>query len=288
MNGCNGTDGAPGLPGAPSTNIDSTSSRNDAGNNQQTDAGSTTDAGPPDAGPPDAGPPDAGPPDAGPPDAGPQLCSAVDPTCQDQSVAQLKLFATVNSAAITEEGAAPNFHTYIDAVAGGSSPTQSYVYAKFTDKGLEKVEVGDQAALDSAEWDIAFRRFVIRLNSGVAGPSCVQGGEIKGKAFDEVTAWPDPIKLASEAYYDKACKLVEDDSGLPGAPATVLAKYWGYKSCVQMTGKTWGIQLANGKRVKLTVDGYYDAAAQETCNAKGSVPQGTAGGKIHLRWAFLP
>jgi hypothetical protein len=216
------------------------------------------------------------------------VCPPQEVACADNQIQDLSLFKKVNPAAVASESDGSGWISTLDATGGGMSPTQSFLYAKFTANGLEKVNVGDQAALESADWDIAFRRYVIRLNSGVAGPSCVQGGEIKGKTFTEVDAWPATIKLASEAYYDAECTLVEDSSGLPNAPATVLAKFWTYKSCVQMTGKTWGLQLADGQRVKLTVDGYYAAAAQDTCNATGAAPQGSVGGKFRLRWAFLP
>ena len=45
--------------------------------------------------------------------------------------------ATPTPDTITEEGAAPDFRTRIDARAGGASPTRSYLYLSFTDQGLE-------------------------------------------------------------------------------------------------------------------------------------------------------
>ena len=47
------------------------------------------------------------------------------------------------------------------------------MYAKFTANGLVKLDtLSDMTALDSMDWDIAFRRYVVRINSGFSGPSC--------------------------------------------------------------------------------------------------------------------
>src|SRR5256885_9669414 len=109
---------------------------------------------------------------SGAPDLLPACAHTVD--CTDQSIQQLSLFRPVNGAAIgNDNSAAPVIVSSIDATAGGLSPTKSYVYAKFTDSGLTNVAVGDEDAFTSSDWDVAFRRFIIRLNSGISGPSCV-------------------------------------------------------------------------------------------------------------------
>src|SRR5690606_21099415 len=115
--------------------------------------------------------------DAGHADAGPTwtpVCTEpTPPSCVDESFLELNLFSTTSPAAITNTAEDAGWQTHVDATGGGFSPSQSYVYARFTDEGLVNVEVSDETAFDSMEWDIAFRRFIVRLNSGPSGPSCV-------------------------------------------------------------------------------------------------------------------
>src|SRR5262245_25834784 len=101
-------------------------------------------------------------------------CQATAPECQDQQIMQLRLFTDPNPDGFTEEGAAPTFTTRVDARAGGLMPTRSFVYLSFSETGMVKRDLGDEAALASTDWDLALRRYVIRLNSGVSGSSCVE------------------------------------------------------------------------------------------------------------------
>ncbi len=255
----------------------------------------TPDAGSTDAGSIDAELADAGGTDAGPPDAGPAatpVCTDPTPaTCTDQSILDLNLFTDPNPATIDNTPDGSGFMTHVDATGGGFDPTLSFVYAKFTDAGLVRVDVGDEAALDSMDWDIAFRRFLIRLNSGPSGPSCVGGAPMmSGTDYDSLDAPPDGTSYRAESYYDMSCTLVPDFSGL-GSPGTVLDGFWEYPtSCVKMTGEVYVLQLANGRLVKLTVTSYYDPAVQNTCDTTGTIDMGspTGSGNIRLRWAYLP
>lgn len=226
--------------------------------------------------------------DAGPPDAG-AACMPVDPSCQDQSISMLDFFDTVSPAAITEEGTASGeFLSMIDATGGGMTPTMSYVYARFTETGLVKVEISDEDALLSTDWDIAFRRFIIRLNSGVSGPSCVQAGRTApGTTFDTLTTVPETLSYRTEEYLTGAtCDLVPDGSGL-GSPATALSSFWTYPGCVRMTGNVYVVRPASGRHVKLEVVGYYPLANQEMCQTTDMVPIPSGGGQVRVRWAFM-
>ncbi len=114
------------------------------------------------------------------PDADPipiAICS--DPTpvsCEEQMIPEMALQPGVapgqisNDASDRQQGL---WLSEIDATAGGafSNPPHAYVYGRFTDNGMEKVDLGDEAALESMDWDIAFRRHIIRLNGGASGPS---------------------------------------------------------------------------------------------------------------------
>jgi hypothetical protein len=176
----------------------------------------------------------------------------------------------------------------VDASAGGFPPTEGFVYARFTPAGLEKVELGDDDAMESLDWDIAFRRFVIRVNSGSGGPSCVTAAlPNESVAFDDVDAsFSDPG--AVESFYDEQCKLETESSGV-GSPDTLLHSFWVYPGCVAMSDQVFVLGLRDGRRVKLAVEQYYgDAEVQRACNELGTLPAGaTKSGHLVLRWSDL-
>lgn len=179
------------------------------------------------------------------------------------------------------------FLSNIDASAGGFMYTDSYVYVKFTDKGLVKVDLTDEDSIGSMDWDMAFRRFVIRINSGNSGPSCVAAARMKaGTTYDDVATAPADANFLADEYFSATCEVIPDGSGL-GSPATVMSGFWTYKSCVQMTDNVYVLRKADGQMVKVTVTDYYEPMLQEQCDTTGSVPMGTPGAKMRIRWAFL-
>ncbi len=232
--------------------------------------------------------------DAGPPDTGaPMTCAPVAPTCVDQQISMLNLLTTVSTRTVEEETSTISgaHQSHIDSMGGGLDPNESYVYARFTDTGLMRVSVSDQDALASSDWDIAFRRFIIRLNSGVSGPSCVQGARTAGgTTFESVTAVPSGLAFHAESYMtaDPDCTVVPDGSGL-GSPDTVLSSFWTYPGCVSMSHNVYVIQLANNRHVKLEVLGYYNPADQTICDGPThGMPTATgSSGNIRIQWAYL-
>jgi hypothetical protein len=166
----------------------------------------------------------------------------------------------------------------------------SYTYGKFTEQGLQKVNLGDQDSLTSMEWDIAFRRYVVRINSADSGPSCVQAARIPGTAkFEEVTTLPDNLSYHQDDTFTAApdCTLIPDGSGLPDSPATALSSYWEYPGCLKMTNNVFAIELADGKHVKFTVDDYYAPSVQDQCQSTGMVPMSSPGANFIVRWAYV-
>lgn len=216
-------------------------------------------------------------------------CEASAVRCTEQSIDQLDLLTTVSTGEIREEGTTSGqFHTYVDARAGGLTPTQSYTYVSFTEQGLTRVSVDDQAALASTDWDIAFRRFVIRVNSGVSGPSCVSVAQAPmGTTFDSVTRVDPAWQFRTENYFTETCELVEDDTGI-GGPAAAMGSYWAYESCLVMTGNVFVLRLADSRHVKVQVTSYYEPSVQETCNQTGSATQPSGAAQFRIKWAFLP
>lgn len=233
----------------------------------------------------DAGSPlDAG----GGTDAGTDAGAPREVPCIDESISQLMLFDTVSPAAITDEstGASERVH-HIDATGGGVTPTTAYVYARFDDTGLIKVDIDDESAFESTAWDIAFRRFVIRLNSGVGGPSTVTAARTAPSTeFETLAAVPDGLSYREEAYFTETCEYVPDGAGI-GSPQTALSSFWRYGGCVAMTGNVYVIALASGRHVKLEVLSYYSPAMQTTCDETDMVGMPSGAGNLRIRWAFL-
>ncbi|WP_240359636.1 HmuY family protein [Pyxidicoccus trucidator] len=225
------------------------------------------------------------------PDAGtePEVCGPSDVWCKDQTIDRLDLLTTVSTGEVREEGTTSGeFLTFVDSRAGGLSPTMSYSYLRFTPQGLTPVQIHDQESLGSTDWDLAVRRYTLRVNSGTSGPSCVSVANTpEGTTFASVTAVNAAMEFKTEAWFDTACTLIPDDSGLNG-PLTQLGGFWAYTSCVQMTGRVFVIRLADGRHVKLEVTSYYEPSAQQVCNQTGSVPQPSGSGAIRIKWAFLP
>jgi hypothetical protein len=198
----------------------------------------------------------------------------------------LMLKDTESGGAIDEEDAPKGeFVSHVDATAGGISGTDGYTYARFTEQGLMAVPLSDEQALASTEWDIAFRRYVIRLNSGVSGPSCVTGARTPG-VFDQVKSVPPDLTFHAEQYFTADCELVPDTSGI-GAPQTVLSSFWTYPGCVAMTDNVYVLELATGKHVKLEVLSYYSPEVQEACNDTGMATDPSTAANYRVQWAFL-
>lgn len=217
-------------------------------------------------------------------------CSSTPPECQDQSIQGLGFFDTPNTAAITEESSEGGvFVSAIDATGGGMTPTRSYIYARFTPAGMERVNISDEQSLRSLDWDIAFRRFIVRLNSGVSGPSCVEGARTApSTTFDGLTAAPASLAYRTEQYFTApTCDLVPDGSGL-GSPSTALSSFWRYAGCVHMTGNVYVVRLRDGRSVKLQMLSYYNVAAQTQCDDSDTIPSPSGAGHMRVRWAFLP
>lgn len=248
----------------------------DAGTGGETDAGTHPDAGTES---------DAGTPT----DGGAELCrNAV--ACTEQSIDKLRLRTNVSDGGVTEEGTTQGeFLTFLDGRGGGSAVPDSYTYARFTATGLEKVYIDDQSALDSTAWDVAVRRYVIRFNSGVSGPSCVTVAQTPdGTTFDSVTSVPTDARFVAENYYTAdTCTFSGDPFGLQ-SPATQTLTYWDYASCLRMTNKVYLVQLADGRHLKMQVRDFYEPEVQEECNTTGKVSSTASSGSIRLRWAWLP
>lgn len=216
-----------------------------------------------------------------------------DPTevvCEDDVVLKMNLQNDVSKAEVTNTAKGSGFISTVDATAGGAfvADPESYVYIRFEDDGMKRVDISDEDSLTSMDWDIAFRRYVARINSGNSGPSCVQAARLAGNDFEGTTEVPDNASFRTDSYFTESCELIPDGTGLDGSPATALSSYWTYPGCVQMTGNVFVIQLADARTLKFRVNRFYNEAAQTQCQEDETIPMTNNGSaNFEVEWAFL-
>ncbi len=208
------------------------------------------------------------------------LCGEL--ACEDALVLDLSLQESVAATEVSSVADGPDWVSAVDATAGGSAGAamNPWLYMKFTEGGLEKVDIDDFAALSSSEWDIAAKRFGIRVNSGSSGPGCVEVAAVD-TAYGDVETAPDS-GFRVESFYDDSCGLIEDSSGI-GGPNYVMSSWWGYNGCVTTTEQTFVLTLGDERVVKLVVEAYY-AEGQDGCNQSGAMGEGSA----EMTWRWQP
>ena len=209
-------------------------------------------------------------------------------TCFDSVILDLSLQDdAVSDGGVETTSEGEDFVTQVDASAGGynNATSNPWVYIKFEDSGATKVSIDDESALESMDWDMSLRRFMIRLNGGDSGPSCVSSTTLLEQSYEDLSAVPEGLTYFVDEFYTSDCTLINDSSGLPGSPQLSLGSWWEYPGCVKTTDYPHLIQLANGRVIKLRVEQYY-GEGQDTCNTTNS--PGSDSGQIVLRWRYLP
>lgn len=219
-----------------------------------------------------------------------EVCTEpVEPTCVDEMISDLSFQdEDINEDEVSTETDGADFVTFIDASAGGygQETRHAWQYIKFTDAGAESVDMTDEDALESMDWDLSARRFILRLNGGSSGPSCVGAAVMgEGYSYETLTEVPAGIQFAVDDFYTDDCTLINDSSGLQNSPQTVLSPWWNYSTCVETSGQPFLIQTSSGRVLKLVVENYYDGEGQVECNESGSTRE--PGGYYRIRWQFL-
>lgn len=225
--------------------------------------------------------------DEGTDDVLPVCTEPTEVACVDQLILDLSLHDDkVSDADVETTADGDDFVTVVDASAGGynQAANNPWVYVKFTPEGAERVELDDESALESMDWDVAMRRFIVRLNGGSSGPSCVGAAALLEGDYATLDAVPDGISYAPDSYYTDDCTIVNDSSGLPGSPQVSMGSWWEYTGCVQTTGVPHLVQLADGHVIKLRIETYY-GVDQDECNDTGE--GGDDSGILTLRWQYL-
>ena len=209
------------------------------------------------------------------------------PDCTDQLILDLQLVqGTVSTGEVGNTADGNGWVSTVDATAGGlpNAPMNPWVYLQFTETGLQRVEIDDLQALESTDWDIAAKRFGVRLNSGTSGPGGVRAAAVFDGDYDQIDELPPNLLLLEDVFYSSACQLLDDGSGL-GAPGYVMTPWWEYPGCVATTDIPFVIELEDGTQYKFVVDAYY-GSGQDDCNSTGAMGSGSA--NFTWRWSALP
>ena len=139
-------------------------------------------------------------------DPTPSACSAA----LRQSLSLVDEVSTADVSVLSKTG--EDRTLYIDASVGGleGQDTHPWVYIKLATGAA--VAVTDLDALKSKAWDLAFKRSVVRTNSGDSGPG--EGGAIRiALPWDDVDASTLGNKvLPTESWFDAECMLELDAS----------------------------------------------------------------------------
>jgi len=227
--------------------------------------------------------------DTGDTDDGPDaVCTEpTDIPCTDAIILDLSLHDDkVSEGEVSNTADGADFISFIDGSAGGydAAARNPWVYVKFTEDGLVRVDIDDETALESMDWDVAVRRYIIRLNGGSSGPSCVGAASFTESTYDDLDSIPDGISYRLDDFYTSDCTIKTDSSGLPGSPSVALGPWWSYAGCVQTTLVPHLVQLADGHIIKLVVEEYY-AEDQDVCNSTGS--GGSDSGMYTFKWTYM-
>jgi hypothetical protein len=157
-----------------------------------------------------------------------------------------------------------------------SSPT-AFTYFTFAGGG-SVVTVSDPSS--SSEWDMAFRRFTVKLNGGVSGPGGVAGVNLENNAgLDSATV----LALTPEDADAAFAAVTEDDiagaafveDGIVADPAAWLS--FGPMGPVANPTEAWKVVLADGEHAVIRAIGLVLGAA---ITATFEVRHQSAGGSL--------
>jgi hypothetical protein len=162
----------------------------------------------------------------------------------------------------------------VDGTAGGANGFQSRPFIYLDLIGGKKVAITDVQARDSKDWDIAFKRWQIKINSGDSGPGGVTTAVVKGKELPDVSAAP-ASGYVEDDYLDPDCMVVLDSIG---GLATAMSDWYEYNNMKLAPRKdTYVLKRRDGMgSIKLQVTGYYDPS------------DATRSAVYTIRWGLLP
>jgi HmuY protein len=169
------------------------------------------------------------------------------------------------------------FTTTVDASAGGSSGQgeQPFVYLDLdAAEGAVRVDIDDVAALESEEWDIALKRFVIRSNSGDSGPADAEVATLQAEELTFDNDVPSD-RFADDDWSSADCALEADATG---GPRTRFSNWYRVQAGrFEPQPVVHLVRLASGRYAEIDVLTYY-----------GDEADPDKSGVYELRWRRFP
>lgn len=140
--------------------------------------------------------------------------SSLDHRCGDALALDWPFHDTVSTGEISTTDDSGVKTTTIDASAGGQTGASNNPFVYLDLSTGEKVDVNDYDAFKSGGWDIAFKRYIVRINSADSGPGDVSMAKVANTTFDAVTSAPtDASAWQQDVSYDDNCQPLTDPIG---------------------------------------------------------------------------
>jgi hypothetical protein len=149
--------------------------------------------------------------------------------------------------------------TLIDATAGGgaNAADNPYLYLAFTGDAVEKVDVTDLDSYGDPRWDLALKRFVLRVNGGDSGPGGVEVAAVEAEAFADVTAVPAGAVFTTDDWVTDDCQL---NAGMTGEPLTAMGDWYDYDVATNRLAPrslVYVLRRPDGSAIKLSIASFY-------------------------------
>ena len=168
---------------------------------------------------------------------------------------------------------------FVDASVGGLNGQDSHPWVYIALATGEAVAVTDLEALSSTAWDLAFKRSVVRTNSGDSGPG--MGGAIRiALPWDTVTRTTLGTKaLPTEAWFDADCMLALDSAQNLVTTFSGWSEYDETNHVLSAADVVFITAGADGSLYKVAILDYYGTPTGA---------HGTVAGRYQVRVAPLP
>jgi hypothetical protein len=186
--------------------------------------------------------------------------------CETEWIDALNAQDKVSTGAVNTTENAGVKQTTIDASAGGMNGASKNPFVYISLKDGARVDITDLASKSSKDWDLAFRRSVIRVNGGDSGAGGAGVARIENKTLAEVTAVPAAASFKVDEFIDESCKVTRDPINNPQTAfsgASTADLWYAYDvgtSKLKPQPFVWVVRRADGSFVKLTIDSYYNGS----------------------------
>ena len=152
----------------------------------------------------------------------------------------------------------------IDASAGGSKNARQNPFVYFDLKLGKKVDISDIKALQDSTWDLAFKRVVIRSNSGDSGPGMRSVAKVEKSTLEQIIPPPKDSAYVTDKHLDDKCQLLTDPIQTPLTAFNLLNpnnpsgsqswySYGGPGGINPVQGDIYFVRRADGEAFKLQI-----------------------------------